>query len=68
MKIQLRAIEATCAGYVPKGADPDLEQSIRFWKRDWEELRDKWAVRRGTLLASGDESGTFSNLTSPSAR
>lgn len=68
LKIQLRAIEAQCAGYVPKGADPDLEQSIRFWKRDWAELRDKWAARRGTSFAGGDESGSFSSLTSPTRR
>lgn len=68
LKIQLRAIETQCAGYVPPGADPDLEQSIRFWKRDWEELRDKWAARRGTLLQGReDESGSFSGLTSPSS-
>ncbi|KAI7788656.1 hypothetical protein LA080_008546 [Diaporthe eres] len=68
LKIQLRAIEAQCAGYVPKGAEPELEQSIRFWKRDWAELRDKWAARRGSSFASGDESGTFSSQTSPSRR
>ncbi|KAG8164069.1 hypothetical protein KVR01_005987 [Diaporthe batatas] len=68
LKIQLRAIETQCAGYVPPGADPELEQSIRFWKRDWEELRDKWAARRGTLLRGReDESGSFSGLTSPSS-
>lgn len=68
LKIHLRAIEAQCAGYVPKGADPDLEKSIRFWKEDWAELRNKWAVRRGSSFAGGDESGTFSSVTSPSAR
>lgn len=68
LKIQLRAIETQCAGYVPPGADPELEQSIRFWKRDWAELRDKWAARRGTLLPAGeDESGFDSSLTSPSS-
>ncbi|POS74064.1 hypothetical protein DHEL01_v207539 [Diaporthe helianthi] len=68
LKIQLRAIETQCAGYVPPGADPDLEQSIRFWKRDWEELRDKWATRRGTLLRGReDNSASHSGLTSPSS-
>lgn len=68
LKIQLRAIETQCAGYVPPGADPELEQSIRFWKRDWEELRDKWAARRGTLLRGReDDLGSFSGLTSPSS-
>ena len=65
LKIQLRAIETQCAGYVPPGADPDLEMSIRFWKREWAELRDKWAVRRATLLAGEDESGNISSMTSP---
>lgn len=66
LKIQLRGIEAQCAGYIPRGADPELDESIRSWKRDWDTLRDKWATRRGTSFASGDESGSFSNVTSPS--
>ncbi|KAK2607236.1 hypothetical protein N8I77_005929 [Diaporthe amygdali] len=68
LKIQLRGIEAQCAGYIPRGADPELDESIRSWKRDWATLRDKWATRRGTSFASGDESGSFSNVTSPSTR
>ncbi|KAI3394301.1 hypothetical protein diail_2948 [Diaporthe ilicicola] len=68
LKIQLRGIEAQCAGYVPKGADPELDESIRSWKRDWATLRERWATRRGTSFVSGDESGTFSNLTSPTSR
>ncbi|ROW06573.1 hypothetical protein VMCG_04339 [Cytospora schulzeri] len=68
LKIQLRGIEAQCMGYIPRGADPELDQSIRSWKRDWSSLRDRWATRRGSSFVSGDESSTFSNnSTSPAA-
>ncbi|KUI57737.1 hypothetical protein VP1G_05036 [Cytospora mali] len=67
LKIQLRGIEAQCMGYIPKGADPELDLSIRNWKKDWTSLRDRWATRRATSFASGDESSTFSNSASPSA-
>ncbi|KAK7748051.1 hypothetical protein SLS53_001303 [Cytospora paraplurivora] len=67
LKIQLRGIEAQCLGYLPRGADPELDLSIRNWKKDWTELRDRWSARRGNSFVSGDESGSsFSNLASPS--
>ena len=66
LKIQLRGIEAQCMGYIPQGADPELDRSIRSWKKDWSSLRDRWSARRGSSFVSGDESSTFSNPTSPS--
>lgn len=67
LRIQLRGIEAQCLGYIPEGADPELDQSIRSWKEDWTSLRDRWAARKGSSFVSGDESGTFSSSTSPAA-
>lgn len=52
LRIQLRAIEAQCLGYVPAGADPELDRSIRSWKDDWSELRGRWAARKGSSFAA----------------
>lgn len=68
LRLELRAIEVQCMGYVPKGADPELTQSIRNWKDDWQELREKLASRRGSSFVSGDGSSTLSTLTSPTSR
>lgn len=66
LRLELRAIEVQCMGYVPKGADPKLDQSIRNWKEDWHALRDKYALRRGTSFVSGDGSSTTnSTMASP---
>lgn len=45
LNLELRAIEARCMGYLPEGADPELDESIRNWKNDWQSLREKFAVR-----------------------
>lgn len=67
LRLELRAIEVQCLGYVPKGADPELAQSIRNWKDDWQELREKWSSRHGSSLISEDESSTLSTLASPTS-
>lgn len=67
VRLELRAIEVQCMGYVPKGADPEPTRSIRNWKDDWQELKEKWSSRRGSSFVSGDDSSTLStvaNLTS----
>lgn len=46
LKVELRAIEAQCMGYVPKGADPELEESIQRWRQDWAALKDKFSSTR----------------------
>lgn len=33
-------------GYVPKGADPELDESIRRWRQDWAALRNKFSTAR----------------------
>lgn len=68
LKLELRAIEVQCIGYIPKGADPELDQSIRNWKQDWQALREKFSLRKGSSFISGDESSTFSTLASPMSR
>lgn len=66
LRLELRAIEVQCMGYVPKDADPDLDQSIRNWKEDWHALKEKCALRRGSSFVSGDDtSTTYSALASP---
>lgn len=68
LKLELRAIEVRCVEYIPKGADPQLEQSIRNWKQDWQALREKFSSRRGSSFVSGDESSTFSTWASSMSR
>lgn len=58
LRLELRALEVQCMDYVPKGADPQLGESIRNWKDDWRALRDKWALRRGSSFVSADDSST----------
>lgn len=60
LKVELRAIEAQCMGYVPKGADPELDESIRRWRQDWAALRDKFSSRRrkGPASLVGREMGS----------
>lgn len=65
LRLELRAIEVQCMGYVPEGADPELNRSIRNWKDDWKQLREQFASRRGSLFVPGHESCTVSALTSP---
>ena len=31
---------------MPSDADPALRESIRNWKRDWNDLRARWAERK----------------------
>ena len=33
--------------YMPADGDPELAQSIRNWKADYNTLRQEWAKRRG---------------------
>lgn len=68
LRLELHAIEVQSMSYVPKDADPYLEQSIRNWKEDWHALREKYAVRRGSSFVAGadNDSGTvYSLLASP---
>lgn len=61
LRLELHAIEVQSMSYVPKDADPYLEQSIRNWKEDWHALREKYAMRRGSsFVAAGgnDDSGS----------
>lgn len=58
LRLELRALEVQCMGYVPEGADPQLVQSIRNWKDDWRALRDKFVLRRGSSFVSAGSSST----------
>lgn len=65
LRLELHAIEVQSMRYVPKDADPYLEQSIRNWKEDWHALREKYAIRKGSsFVAAGDttDSGTVYSL------
>lgn len=55
LRLELRAIEVQCMDYVPKGADPKLDESIRNWKDDWRALREKWARRKGSSFVAGSD-------------
>jgi hypothetical protein len=46
LRIQLQAIEAQCAQYIPPGEDQDLSQSIKNWKIDWEDIDRRSRARR----------------------
>ncbi|KAF3765845.1 hypothetical protein M406DRAFT_356082 [Cryphonectria parasitica EP155] len=60
LRLELRAIEVRCMGYVPEGADPELDRSIRNWKDDWRNLRERFAARRGSSsFVSGDEDSSM---------
>lgn len=69
LRLELHAIEVRSMSYVPKDADPYLEQSIRNWKEDWHALREKYAMRRGSSFVAGSDgdSGStgYSLLASP---
>ncbi|KAJ4414291.1 hypothetical protein N0V82_008020 [Gnomoniopsis sp. IMI 355080] len=67
LRLELRAIEVQCMGYVPKDADPELERSIRNWKEDWYALKEKYASRKGSSFVSRDDdsSTVYSVLASP---
>lgn len=69
LRLELHAIEVQSMSYVPKDADPYLEQSIRNWKEDWHALREKYAMRQGSSFVMGgnDDSGStgYSLLASP---
>jgi hypothetical protein len=48
LRLQLKGIEVQCMAYIPEDEDPELLHSIRTWKADWNELRNKWAARKQT--------------------
>jgi hypothetical protein len=52
LRIQLKAIEAQCAQYIPRDEDPDLTQSILNWKVDWEDIDRRSKARRKKCKAS----------------
>lgn len=41
LRLQLRGIEVQCRSYIPKNANPELEESIANWKADWAALRGR---------------------------
>ncbi|KAI0440974.1 hypothetical protein F4803DRAFT_443653 [Xylaria telfairii] len=43
LRIQLKAIEVQCLGYVPKDADRELSESIDAWKMEWSALKQRRA-------------------------
>lgn len=45
LRLQLRAVEASCLEYLPQDADQDLLQSIENWKKDWASLKKRMADR-----------------------
>jgi hypothetical protein len=46
LRIQLQALEAQCAQYVPRNDDPELTESILNWKVDWEDIDRRSKARR----------------------
>lgn len=46
LRIQLQAIEAQCAQYIPQDEDQELSRSIMNWKIDWEDIDRKSKARR----------------------
>jgi hypothetical protein len=46
LRIQLQAIEAQCAQYIPRDEDPELTESILNWKVDWEDIDRRSKARR----------------------
>jgi hypothetical protein len=46
LKIQLQAVEAQCSQYIPRSHDPELTQSIKNWKVDWEDIDRRSKARR----------------------
>lgn len=46
LRIQLQAIEAQCSQYLPRNEDPELSQSIKNWKVDWEDIDRRSKARR----------------------
>jgi len=52
LRIQLQAIEAQCAQYIPRDEDEELTQSIMNWKLDWEDIDRRSKARRKRLHAA----------------
>ncbi|PMD44982.1 hypothetical protein L207DRAFT_577929 [Hyaloscypha variabilis F] len=46
LRIQLQALEAQCAQYIPRDEDPELTESILNWKVDWEDIDKRSKERR----------------------
>lgn len=46
LRIQLQALEAQCAQYIPHNEDPELTESILNWKVDWEDIDKRSKARR----------------------
>lgn len=46
LRIQLQALEAQCAQYIPHNEDLELTESILNWKVDWEDIDKRSKARR----------------------
>jgi hypothetical protein len=46
LRIQLKAIEAQCAEYIPRVEDPELSESIMNWRIAWEDIDRRSKNRR----------------------
>ncbi|KAI1344079.1 hypothetical protein F5Y15DRAFT_186686 [Xylariaceae sp. FL0016] len=62
LQIGLKQIEVQAMRYVPKGADPELRESIAQWKAEWATLKRRRAKmkaeRSNVRLASSDNEAT----------
>jgi len=54
LRIQLRAIEVQAAAYVTQNEDPELSESIRNWKKEWEDIDMRYKARRKKRQVSMD--------------
>ncbi|PSR90506.1 hypothetical protein BD289DRAFT_430659 [Coniella lustricola] len=63
LRVQLRAIEVNCMGYVPADAHADLDRSIRSWKDNWYRRRELCTGAEGHS-ESGDDDDEESDYTS----
>jgi hypothetical protein len=46
LRIQLQAIQTQFNEYLPQSRDEELEESIRNWKIDWEDIDRRSKARR----------------------
>jgi len=66
LRIQLQAIEAQSAQYILADQDPDLAQSIKNWKAEWEMIDKRTKERKEKLRFSTDSTYSHSHISTNS--
>jgi len=66
LRIQLQAIEVQSSQFILADQDPDLTQSIKNWKAEWELIDKRTKERNKRFRISTDSTASHSHISTSS--